>query len=416
MVNMEKDWDTSNDEKRYDNWLNSLLEKRQLTKKQRETLRNFNDFQKVRGIATPSRVTYVYEVLRFAEFIKKEFNEVTKEDLVRYFSSFDNLSKPTKFKSRTAIKIFYKWFYGMHEKGQYPPLVDWIKTRFKMDSNDFRGKSELPTSEEQQNLLHACGNNLRDKAMLMIFLERGIRPRTMRLLNLGDLEETEFGIRIYCIGKGEKKARLTLFDSAIDVKKWLNIHEFRSQKNAPLFYSLSKNSYGSRLTTAGIWAIIHRLKEKSGIKKNVFTYILRHTALTRMGKTHTNAELEYAAMWVGGSSMSRRYVHLDEDDVEIKEMEQRGLRKPSETDEENIIRPKKCLNPLCQELNEPGLMYCKKCYYPLTSEAALKIEEKRKLLEEKLEKVYPILKMLEENPNMVDQLKKFYQNSKRTEV
>jgi len=250
--------------------------------------------------------------------------------------------------------------------------VDWIDTTLKADPKDFRGKQDLLTNEEIERLLNSC-NNIRDRAILMMILEWGFRACSIKNISMKDVKENDGYLQVFVRGKGEISGWFTLFDSSNDLRAWLKIHEFKDKPNAPLFYGSGKWK-GERLSTGSIYTMINQLGKRAGIKKNVFTHLLRHQALTRKGEHYTDQELKVIALW-RSSTMTKRYIHKDFRDIDQKERRLRGLL-PSEKTDDSVLQ---------------------KCKTPLDMKSIMDKEKEREQFFKEYDEIMPLIKkMLEE--------------------
>jgi ribosomal protein L40E len=113
------------------------------------------------------------------------------------------------------------------------------------------------------------------------------------------------------------------------------------------------------------------LTKKAGVEKHVKPYLFRHTRLTELSNTLTEAQLCMFAGWEQGSDMPRNYVHLSGRDVDDALLRSYGLIKPKE--EKEMRTPRKCVR--CGTLCGSDAETCHKCGMALTLQAALKKDE-----------------------------------------
>lgn len=321
-LNMKEGWKLNQENRYYEVSIKNILENGKLSEDQKEVLQRYNKFKTNNGMGLNSRTTYLTALKMFCLAVNKEFAEVTKKDIEDYLYSIKDLAEQTKTFKKAILKNFFQWFYEC-EKGQYPEIVRWINVRSRKDKTMFRGKQDLLTPTEIEQLVNAC-NNLRDRAICMVMLEWGLRVFSIKNLSVKDVKTDGNGyLSLFVRGKGNVSGELTLFDSTPDLQAWLRVHKHKDNPDAPLFYAF-KNKNGDRLVGNAIHAMISRTAKRAGIQKKVFPHLLRHIALTRKAKTYTDSELRVIALW-RSNTMSKRYVHLDSEDIKKKEMERRGL-------------------------------------------------------------------------------------------
>jgi len=364
-------WSLNKEDKWYQDYLDKTLSCEKLSENQRKTLEEFNKFKTNQDVTVNSRRVYLCILKNFALFTKKDFKDIVRKDIEDFLFSIKDLKNQTKQTRKVVLKNFFQWIYGMNHN-RYPDVVDWIDTTLKADPKDFRGKQDLLTNEEIERLLNSC-NNIRNRAILMMILEWGFRACSIKNISMKDVKENDGYLQVFVRGKGEISGWFTLFDSSNDLKAWLKIHEFKDKPDAPLFYGLGKWK-GERLSTPSIYTMINQLGKKSGIKKNVFTHLLRHQALTRKGEHYTDQELKVIALW-RSSTMTKRYIHKDYRDIDQKERRLRGLL-PSEKTDDSVLQ---------------------KCKTPLDMKSVMDKEKEREQFFKEYDEIMPLIKkMLEE--------------------
>jgi len=375
---MKKGWELNQENRYYEVSIKNILENGKLSEDQKEVLQRYNKLKTNNGMELNSRTTYLTALKMFCLAVNKEFAAITKKDMEDYLYSIKDLAEQTKTFKKALLKGFFQWFYEC-ERGEYPEQVKWINVRSRRDKTMFRGKQDLLTSEEIEKLVNAC-NNLRDRAIMMIMLEWGLRVSSIKNLSIKDIKTDGNGyLSLFVRGKGNVSGELTLFDSTPDLKAWLRVHKYKDNPDSPLFYAL-KNKNGDRLVGNSIHAMISRTGERAGIKKKVFPHLLRHIALTRKAKTYTDSELKVIALWKT-STMTKRYIHLDSEDIKRKEMQRRGLL------------------PVTQE---EGTL--KKLQTPLDMKSVMEKEQEREEFLRKFKELLPFLEKLANNP---EKLKSF---------
>ena len=155
---------------------------------------------------------------------------------------------------------------------------------------------------------------------------------------------------------------------------------------------------------------VKQIAKKAGIKKKVYTHILRHTRASILANYLTEAQMCEYFGWIQGSDMPRVYVHLSGRDIDKAINKIYGLE---EEEEEEILKPKKC--PRCGYVNAPTDRFCGRCALILDEAERVRLEKEevevvRKLLElikedveifEKARIMLDIARRLREDPELI---------------
>ncbi|MEM2999077.1 MAG: tyrosine-type recombinase/integrase, partial [Candidatus Bathyarchaeia archaeon] len=225
-----------------------------------------------------------------------------------------------------------------------PPEVTWIRVTANV-KNTRVTPERLLTKKDFEAIVKATENR-RDRAMLYTLFEGALRPGELLSMRISSVKfkqaetaRVENGAVVkekvdYCVisvnGKTGLKV-LPLVASYRPLLEWLEEHPYRAEPEAPLWCSLSRYNKGARLGYMHFRLIIKRIAKKAGISKAVWPYLFRHSTLTQLAKTFTEAKLERYAGWVHGSKMAARYVHFSARDLEDAVLELYGKKPVSET-------------------------------------------------------------------------------------
>jgi integrase/recombinase XerC len=137
------------------------------------------------------------------------------------------------------------------------------------------------------NLAEARGDakGLRDKAMLRLLFDLGLRRGEVAALDLSDLDRERKAIRV--MGKGRtQKTELSLpAPTMTALTEWI---KERGEEQGPLFLNLDRANKGDgRITGRSIYRLVRGLGEKIGIKTR--PHGIRHSAVTEaVKKAQTN--------------------------------------------------------------------------------------------------------------------------------
>jgi len=266
--------------------------------------------------------------------------------------------------------IQYAKYSGCDKNTSLPPEASWFS--MAVNEKDSRVTPDNLLTPEDFEAIVRSTENARDYALVHVLFEATLRPGELLTMTVGSVRLKENYCLIVVHGKTGIKS-IPLVVSFKPLLEWLEVHPFRNDPDAPLWSSLARNYKGKRLCYRHFRLIIKRLAKKSGIKKDVWPYLFRHSCLTALAKVFTEARLEQYAGWVHGSKMSRRYVHFSARDLEDAVLELHGLKK---SEVKGLPKLVEC--PRCGNKNSPGNVRCGFCGMILDKEIALKIEEKER--------------------------------------
>jgi site-specific recombinase XerD len=172
---------------------------------------------------------------------------------------------------------------------------------------------------EYKALLQVAGQNRRDFAIVMLFLQTGLRVSELVNLRLGDvsLETKELTVRQ---GKGRKDRVVPLVGQALDaLKSYLKVR-VPSLEYDHVFLARNETSMDQRTVRYRI----HKYYEEAGIRKKGSVHTLRHTFATH--QVHNGLKINQLKEVLGHKKMETtyKYVHLDRTNLR-QEMEQGAL-------------------------------------------------------------------------------------------
>ena len=177
------------------------------------------------------------------------------------------ISPAARARKLSSIKSFYKYLTTRTKQLQENPVADLEYPKLR------KSLPKYLTMEQSAALLKSVSgqNEKRDYAILMLFLNCGIRRSELVNLNLSDVYED----RIRVIGKGNKE-RVVYFNARTKLHLQQYLNE-RTDSNPALFVSL--NSPHSRLTISGVEVRIRKMGQALSMPK-VHPHKFRRTLAT----------------------------------------------------------------------------------------------------------------------------------------
>ena len=208
----------------------------------------------------------------------------------------------------SAIKAFYKYLTVRTKQLTINPVkeIEFPKIR--------KSLPKFLTLEESKRLLSSVQgvNEKRDYAILMLFLNCGIRRSELVGLNLSDIYED----RIRVTGKGNKE-RIVYFGSACKAA----LDDYLVERNKKVL-SDNRALFGSRDNNRISVTAVHRLVKKhmlaAGLDPNQFSaHKLRHTAATLMVSNGVDIKTVQEVLGHEHLNTTEIYTHIDNAELKI---------------------------------------------------------------------------------------------------
>ena len=240
------------------------------------------------------------------EFLSYLANERTiNPDAVVPEYGIDASSRARKL---SAIKSFYKYLTVRTKQLDENPVADLEYPRLR------KSLPRYLTMEQSAALLKAVSgpNAKRDYAILMLFLNCGIRRSEMVGLNLTDVYED----RIRVVGKGNKE-RFVYFGSAC--RKAIDAYLVERNKkvltdNRALFGSRN----GNRISVDAVHALVKKALLQAGLDASQFSaHKLRHTAATMMLSGGVDVKTVQEVLGHENLNTTQIYTHIENTELKI---------------------------------------------------------------------------------------------------
>jgi len=224
----------------------------------------------------------------------------------------------------------------------------------------------------------------RDRYYHAMAIDMSARPHEISGLKISDIRFniTDDGVQYAEVRKRDGKTgprTVPLIDSIPYLKEWITDHPTGTNPEAWLFVSLCTNSYGEKLTYAGIvYRYSYYYKKRyfpeilnnenmhdadKAFIRNMLTkpwnlYVFRHGALTVKSQFLPESVLREHAGWTMSSKMPEIYVHLSGESSKIL-LQKRGIVKRQDKETSVALSCKQC--PHCLEICKRDSRFCIKC-------------------------------------------------------
>jgi len=226
-----------------------------------------------------SRLNYSKETVKnyvsclrmfFDHFKQKEHPlHINESDIKEYLGKFTVTN--TQRAQHGAIKKFYAICMKQHDKFKYIPYA--------------RKEKKLPvvlSQEEIQRMFNVC-TNLKHKVILSLLYSCGLRVSELINLKWQHIDRSRMIINVIQ-AKGKKDRQVMLAPELLPLleKYW---REYKSKE-----YVLN-GQFSLQYSERSVGEVVKQLAAKAGIKKRVWTHLMRHCSFTHMVESGTDINL-----------------------------------------------------------------------------------------------------------------------------
>ena len=218
------------------------------------------------------------------------------------------ISASSRARKLSAIKSFYKYLTVRTKQLQENPVADLEYPKLR------KSLPKYLTLDQSAKLLQAVSgpNEKRDYAILMLFLNCGIRRSELVGLNLSDVYDD----RIRVVGKGNKE-RFVYFGSSC--RKAIDSYLVERNKvvltdNRALFGSRDKN----RISVTAVHRLVKKALLQAGLDSTQFSaHKLRHTAATMMLSGGVDVKTVQEVLGHENLNTTQIYTHIENTELKI---------------------------------------------------------------------------------------------------
>ena len=218
------------------------------------------------------------------------------------------ISSTARARKLSAIKSFYKYLTVRTKQLQENPVADLEYPKLR------KSLPRYLTLEQSAALLKAVSgqNEKRDYAILMLFLNCGIRRSELVGLNLTDVYED----RIRVVGKGNKE-RIVYFGAAC--RKAIDAYLVeRNQKVLTDNRALFGSRDGNRISATAVHRLVKKALLQAGLDATQFSaHKLRHTAATMMLSGGVDVKTVQEVLGHENLNTTQIYTHIENTELKV---------------------------------------------------------------------------------------------------
>ena len=218
------------------------------------------------------------------------------------------IESPARSRKLSAIKSFYKYLTVRTKQLQENPVADLEYPKLR------KSLPKYLTMSQASALLQAVSgqNSKRDYAILMLFLNCGIRRSELVGLNISDVYED----RIRVVGKGNKE-RFVYFGSSCHKA----IEAYMEERNKVVLTdnrALFGSRNGNRISVTAVHRLVDKALLKAGLDTTQFSaHKLRHTAATMMLSGGVDVKTVQEVLGHENLNTTQIYTHIENTELKL---------------------------------------------------------------------------------------------------
>lgn len=224
--------------------------------------------KKIDGLSSITLKNYARNLKRFARTIRKNVEDITANDIRVYLGHYAQTG--VKDSTLATISDNLRGFFNWLEDEDYIQKSPMRKIKPMKVAKRMRDA----LTKEELEVLRQGAKTLRQKALLEFLYSTGCRLDEVANIKKTDIDWQ--GLKLRVIGKGDKERTVYINAKAsVHIKKYL----MSRLDDCPALFVTLRRPYRQ----VGHRAIEREIKEimfQSGLQKNVFPHLLRHTAAT----------------------------------------------------------------------------------------------------------------------------------------
>jgi integrase/recombinase XerD len=224
-------------------------------------------------------------------------------------------------------------------------------------------------STEEVEKIIAAGKNVRDRCLMSMLAESGMRPFELLGLKWQDLKIDQHGVVINVSGKTEIPRFIRLVHSSPYIAAWRNDHPDPTE-TAHIFVSLRAPDMDEQLTHSGLKKVVRLAVERAGVTKKVSPYLFRHSNVTRMlEEGYSDSTIRMVHWGSQTTAMLGTYGHVSSAAIDAELLDKAGVVTSEKKERKRVNQ---CYD--CKTILKPGDQFCPKCGKPQSEEAQAQVQ------------------------------------------
>lgn len=255
--------------------------------------------KKIEGCKQGSLEQYKGTAKQFFRYTKKNFRDITKDDVKLYLAYRMQTVKPTTARnSKLNLSTFFGW---LHSEG-------YIKTNPVTRGGMRADESEqVYLTPEEEVMVRDAIQTPKEAAMIDFLLSTGVRVGELVEMDISDVDFSN-GTVTFQGEKGSRKYRTVLLDATAK-KHLMEYINTRTDCNLALFVTdRCYNGFPKRMERDGIEKLCKKVGVRAGLEKNLTVHVFRRTFATRLADQECPLETIQALMGHSKPETTQRYI------------------------------------------------------------------------------------------------------------
>lgn len=305
-------------------------------------------------------------------------------EIVRWINrTYDN--EETNRDYRVSLRVFGR---RVTDGDEIPDSIDWIPSGTSSNYDPAPRPGEMLHWDEHVVPMIDDAKNSRDRAMLAVAWDSGVRSGEFRSLAVGDVTTHKHGLQITVNGKTGQRS-VTLIPSVPHLRKWLDDHP-SGRDTDPLWTKLND---ADDLSYRMFSKIFQRAADRADIDPPVtITNFRKSSASYLASQGMSQAHIEEHHGWTRGSTVAARYISVFGDAADNELARLHGL--DISDDETDPIGPVTC--PRCQRQTPRDEEFCVWCEQALSPGAVDQLRTDEREVQR------AVLRFAKDNPDLLD--------------
>jgi len=253
----------------------------------------YSDDLKFKGYSENTIENYrsqVAQFLKYHEAVATKPSEISERQVKAYIM----LAQTTNSRKHrlSAIKLFYKL------TGKQPMKLD------RVEYPRSEKKLPIPLSVDEVQKMFAVCENLKHKTILALLYSTGMRVSELLSLRWKHIDRSRMVINIIS-AKGKKDRQVMLSAQTLTL-----LEKYYRQYKTPDHVIEGQGS--DKYSATSVRMVVKALAKKAGIRKRVYTHLMRHNCFTHMVEAGTDINLIQKIAGHNNPKTTMIYTHISD--------------------------------------------------------------------------------------------------------